>query len=228
MGDSSTRGAGPLPRQRLGAERHAALLALIADGRGVPVVAEDLDFRREKAWLRQYGKRSGSVLSLFRTKRLLTAVERQCRRRGVEVVYVDQALSTRLAEKNRYPARCRIGFATPRRSSSGGAVPDLPSVCRQRPGPRARRSEAPRYARLGEHARAVVARWLAPWRPACGQQGAGDPRGPRRVVFVPARWAPGRLRQPGCRWPGECGSFPYSRLTRNGRVSAGRRSRRGG
>ena len=85
------------------------LFALIAAGKGVPVVAEDLDFRREKAWLRKYGKRFGAVLSLFRTRQLLTTLERQCRRRGVEVIYVNQAWSTKLARANRYPDRYRIG-----------------------------------------------------------------------------------------------------------------------
>ena len=76
------------------------VFALIAAGKGVPVVAEDVDFRREKAWLRKHGKRFGTVLSLFRTRQLLTALERQCRRRGVEVIYVNQAWSTTLAQAN--------------------------------------------------------------------------------------------------------------------------------
>ena len=84
--------------------------ALIAAVKGVPVVAEDLDFRKKKAWLRQYGKKFGTVLSLFRTKHLLTALERQCRRRGVEVIYVDQSFTTKLADVNRYPDRYRIGI----------------------------------------------------------------------------------------------------------------------
>ena len=86
------------------------LFALVAAGKGVPVVAEDLDFRREKAWLRKYGKKFGSVLSLFRTRQLLTALERQCRRRGVEVIFVDQSFTTKLAEVNRYPDRYRVGI----------------------------------------------------------------------------------------------------------------------
>ena len=84
--------------------------ALIAAVKGVPVVAEDLDFRKKKAWLRQYGKKFGTVLSLFRTKQLLTALERQCRRRGVEVIYVDQSFTTKLADVNRYPDRYWIGI----------------------------------------------------------------------------------------------------------------------
>ena len=86
------------------------LFALIAAVKGVPVVAEDLDFRRKKAWLRKYGKKFASVLSLFRTGQLLTALERQCQRRGVEVIHVDPAWSTQIPKKCRYPARYRIGL----------------------------------------------------------------------------------------------------------------------
>ena len=49
---------------------------------GALVIAEDLDFRRKKAWLKQYGRRFAEVLSLFRSKQVLSAVERQCRRRA--------------------------------------------------------------------------------------------------------------------------------------------------
>ena len=82
--------------------------AAVAATKGVPVVLQDLDFRREKAWLRKLGKRFGTVLSQVRTRQLLTALERLCRRRGVKVIYVDQAWSTKLAQANRYPNRYRI------------------------------------------------------------------------------------------------------------------------
>ena len=86
------------------------VFALIAARKGVPVVAEDLDFRKKKSWLKQYGKRFGSVLSLFRTTQLLSALERQCRRRGVEVIHVNPAWSTQIPKKCRYPDRYRIGL----------------------------------------------------------------------------------------------------------------------
>ena len=86
------------------------LMSLMAARRGVPVVCEDLDFRKKKSWLKQYGKRFASVLSLFRTRQVLAALERQCRRRGVEVIHVDPAWSTQIPKKGRYPDRYRIGL----------------------------------------------------------------------------------------------------------------------
>ena len=86
------------------------LLSLLAATRGVPVVAEDLDFRRKKAWLKQYGRRFAEVLSLFRSKQVLNAVERQCRRRGVELIVVDPAWTTKIAKEGKYPDRYRIGL----------------------------------------------------------------------------------------------------------------------
>ena len=63
---------------------------------GVAVVAEDLDFRKKKAWLRQYGKRFAGILSGFRTRQVMAALERQCCRRGVELIVVDPAWTTRI------------------------------------------------------------------------------------------------------------------------------------
>ena len=88
----------------------ARLLTLLAAARGVPVIAEDLDFRRKKAWLKQYGRRFAEVLSLFRSKQVLSAVERQCRRRGVELIVVDPGWTTKIAKEGRYPDRYRIGL----------------------------------------------------------------------------------------------------------------------
>ena len=85
-------------------------LTLLAAARGVPVIAEDLDFRRKKAWLKQYGRRFAEVLSLFRSKQVLSAVERQCRRRGVELIVVDPGWTTKIAKEGRYPDRYRIGL----------------------------------------------------------------------------------------------------------------------
>ncbi len=90
-------------------QRLARTLAARARQRGTPVVAEDLDFRRKKAWLRNYGKRFAEVLSSFRSRQFLAALERQCRRAGVELIVVDPAWTSRLAEFNRYPARFRVG-----------------------------------------------------------------------------------------------------------------------
>ena len=73
------------------------------------MVAEDLDFRKKKAWLRQYGKRFAGMLSSFRTRQVMNAVERQCRRRGVELIVVDPAWTTKLAKENGHPGRYRIG-----------------------------------------------------------------------------------------------------------------------
>ena len=84
--------------------------------------------------------------------------------------------------------------------------------------PRARRCEAPGYARLGEHARAMAARRQAHGWSAWRQQQAGGPCGSCRegnLVVSPARWASGRHCKSGCRWPGG-DSCPHSRLSCNG------------
>ena len=73
-----------------------------------PIILEHLDFRTKKAWLRSYGKRFAEVLSLFRSRQVRDAVEREARRRGVEVRYVDPAWTTRLG-KLKYRRRCRLG-----------------------------------------------------------------------------------------------------------------------
>ncbi len=111
-GDGRLVGAG---REELGADRHGVQVAVqsICDraaARGVPVVAENLDFRKKKAWLRQYGKRFGSILSNFRSRQVMVALERQCRRRGVELILVDPAWTTRIPRECRYPDRYRIGL----------------------------------------------------------------------------------------------------------------------
>ena len=73
-----------------------------------PIVLEHLDFRKKKAWLRSYGKRFAEVLSLFRSRQVRDAVEREARRNGVEVRYVDPAWTTRLGNL-KYRRRCRLG-----------------------------------------------------------------------------------------------------------------------
>ena len=78
----------------------ARLLSLLAAARGVPVVAEDLDFRKKKSWLKQYGRRFAQILSLFRSKQVLSAVE---------LIVVDPAWTTKIAKEGRYPGRYRIG-----------------------------------------------------------------------------------------------------------------------
>ena len=88
----------------------ARLLAVIATTRGVPIVAEDLDFRKKKSWLKRYGKRFAEVLSMFRSRQVMSGVERQCRRRGVEVIVVDPAWTTKLPKTGGYPDRYRIGI----------------------------------------------------------------------------------------------------------------------
>ena len=196
------------------------MLRLMAARRGVPVVAEDLDLRKKKAWLRQYRRRFAEVLSLFRSRQLMNAVERQCRRRGVELIVVDPAWTTKLAKDGKYPHRYRIGL------HHGAALVIArrgPGVCRacveDRPAPRARRREAPGYARLAEHTRAVAAPRLAQGRSAWREREAGGPGGSRQggaFGASPARWVTRRHCKSGCRWPG--GGCPYSRLTCNGAV----------
>ena len=111
-GDGRLLGVG---REALGKDRSAVQVAVqsICDqaaARGVPVVAENLDFRGKKAWLRQYGKRFGSILSDFRSRQVMSSLERQCCRRGVELIVVDPAWSTRIPREYRYQDRYRIGL----------------------------------------------------------------------------------------------------------------------
>ena len=74
-----------------------------------PIVVENLDFRAKKAWLRSYGKRFAEVLSLFRSRQVRDAIEREARRTGIEVRYVDPAWTSRLGNL-KYRRRCRVGI----------------------------------------------------------------------------------------------------------------------
>ena len=65
---------------------------------------------RMSARLRQYGKRFAGILSGFRTRQVMAALERQCCRRGVELIVVDPAWTTRIPREGRYPDRYRIGL----------------------------------------------------------------------------------------------------------------------
>ena len=84
--------------------------AVVARARraGRPVVLENLDFRSDKAWLRSYGKRFAEVLSIFRSRQLRDAVEREAGRAGIEVRYVDPAWTSELGSL-KYRRRCRLG-----------------------------------------------------------------------------------------------------------------------
>ena len=75
---------------------------------GRPVVLENLDFRSDKAWLRSYGKRFAEILSSFRSRQVRDAVEREARRAGIEVRYVDPAWTSELGSL-KYRRRCRMG-----------------------------------------------------------------------------------------------------------------------
>ena len=99
-----------LPADRDGLQGVVRRLSVMAARLGVPVVAEDLDFRTKKAWLKRYGKALAQVLSLFRSRQFMRVLERQCARRGVEVVAVDPAWTTKLAKSERYPGRYRLSI----------------------------------------------------------------------------------------------------------------------
>ena len=75
--------------------------------RGCPLVLENLDFRTKKAWLKRYGKSFARMLSNFRSRQVRDAVEREARRRGVEVRYVDPAWTSVLG-RAKYMKRCRL------------------------------------------------------------------------------------------------------------------------
>ena len=74
---------------------------------GRPVVLENLDLRRDKAWLRSYGKRFARILSVFRSRQVRDAIERRARRAGIEVRYVDPKWTTALG-KLKYRRRFRL------------------------------------------------------------------------------------------------------------------------
>ena len=79
-----------------------------ASARGRAIVLENLDLRDTKSWLRSYGKRFADVLSRFRSRQVRDAVEREARRAGVEVWYVDPAWTSVLGAL-KYKRRCRLG-----------------------------------------------------------------------------------------------------------------------
>ena len=98
----------PLPKDRdvlFGVARRVVRAAL---ARGVPIVLESLDFRKKKSWLKSYGRRFAGILSTFRTRQVSTVMEREARREGVEVRFVDPAWSTKLG-RLKYRVRCRVG-----------------------------------------------------------------------------------------------------------------------
>ena len=73
-----------------------------------PIVLENLDLRSDKAWLRSYGKGFAEVLSIFRSRQVRDAVEREARRAGIEVRYADPAWTSELGSL-KYRRRCRLG-----------------------------------------------------------------------------------------------------------------------
>ena len=98
----------PLPKDRDGLCAVARRVVRAALERGVPIVLESLDFRKKKSWLKSYGRRFAETLSTFRTRQVSTAMEREARRAGVEVRFVDPAWSTKLG-RLKYRARRRLG-----------------------------------------------------------------------------------------------------------------------
>ena len=98
----------PLPKDRDGLCAVGRRVVRAALERGVPIVLESLDFRKKKSWLQSYGRRFAEVLSTFRTRQVSTVMEREARREGVEVRFVDPAWSTKLG-RLKYRARCRLG-----------------------------------------------------------------------------------------------------------------------
>ena len=150
----------------------------------------------------------------------MRVLERQCARRGVEVVVVDPAWDDEARESGAVPRP-----VSAEHSPCGGAghrpVGGL-GLCGARVDarrvPRARRREAPGVRAAG---RACLSQWLPrAWRRG-GRRGVqrrpGGSRGPRRGGDVrpsPARWGSRRHDQPGRRSPG--GGCPYSRLAGNG------------
>ena len=84
-----------------------------------PIALENLDFRRKKAWLRSYGKRFAEVLSIFRSRQVRDAVEREARRAGIEVRYVDPAWTSKLGNL-KYSRRCCLGKTSCRSARDSG------------------------------------------------------------------------------------------------------------
>ena len=158
-------------------------------------VAEDLDFRTKKAWLKRYGKRFATVLSLFRSRQLLAALSRQCARRGVEVIVVDPAWTTKLAQLERLPSRYRLGvhhaaaLVIGRRGLGFAQRVSKPVASLVRFA-----SEAPRYAWRSEHGPAMAAPRVAPGQSGRCTTKTRGPCGPRRGGNV--KPAPGPMGLP--------------------------------
>ena len=121
-------------------------------------LSRDAGSRTKKAWLRSYGKRFAEVLSLFRSRQVRDAVEREARRSGVEVRYVDPAWTTRLG-KLKYRRHCRLGPHHAAALVIGAAGSESASVCLTTLRPcRTQWSASVRRARRGRSCRGSLQR----------------------------------------------------------------------
>nr|NKR04668.1 transposase [Escherichia coli] len=69
-------------------------LTLLALKHGYAVAAENLDFRRKKAGLREYGKAHARRLSAFAYAKFHPVLKGRCSRDGVDLVAVDPAFTS--------------------------------------------------------------------------------------------------------------------------------------
>ena len=154
-------------------QQAARTVSAMAASHCIPLVAEDLDFRKKKAWLKGYGKRFAEVLSIFRTRQVLTAVERQCHRRGVELIRVDPAWTTKLAKERKHPDRYRIGVHHAAALVIGRRGLGFAERVKTTDQPRAR-AEVKRHGTLGWES--TLVQWLpGAWRRGGGRGSRGEP-----------------------------------------------------
>ena len=72
--------------------------------------AHDLSNFRDKRAFMEVSAGIPMIIQGFRTRQVMAALERQCCRRGVELIVVDPAWTTRIPREGRYPDRYRIGL----------------------------------------------------------------------------------------------------------------------
>ncbi len=108
-----------------------------AKAEGVPIVVERLDFEKKKARLREMGKRYARMLSAFSYRKFFVLLLSRAAREGVEVVFVNPALTSVIGQVKFGPgyglsphaaaavaiARRGLGFGERLRSRSALSLP---------------------------------------------------------------------------------------------------------
>ena len=191
------------------ASMYQAVRAVVGHGAraGKPVIAEHLDFRAKKGWLKRLGKRFAEVLSGFRSKAFAEALERRARREGVELRTVDPAYTTQLG-KAKYQQRLRMS----RHHAAALVIARRATQCAERLAPRVRSSR-----RITVEMRRTTGppESFRQWLPRTPRGGRSSRTGARSDKGAPARASPGVRplgnggeHHPACRCAGATEASP--------------------